>query len=85
MINTVTINVERYDELRKYEEAYSSQGPIVFDLMSNYKHVYICSESDLIKYFRATLLEKNNIIDQLKKELYKKPEQKKKWWQKLFK
>ena len=44
MINTVTINVERYDELRKYEEAYENKNPIVFDYSNCCKRVYVYSE-----------------------------------------
>jgi len=85
MINTVTINVERYDELRKYEEAYEYKNPIVFDYSNYCKRVYVYSESDLMKDYENALLEKDKKIQKLMAELNDRSKKKKSWWQKLFK
>lgn len=72
MENTVTINVERYDELRKYEEAYNGYSPIVFSWQYGCgfeRRMIAYNTEDVIEELKSTIKSKDETLDKAHKSL----------------
>lgn len=72
MENTVTINVERYDELRKYEEAYKEGSPITFTYewgRGNHRTVILYKKDFVIEDFIKAISDKNETIQKVNNSL----------------